>query len=87
MELKERDQQTFGGSLSDCCIETIKALALNNPMMLCQECKCTIKCFDDEVALSNYATFCQSRGRNFLVGSVNKYRVIIFRSYQPYNSH
>ena len=34
MELKERDQQACGGSLSDCCIETINALALNNPMII-----------------------------------------------------
>ena len=73
-------------TLSSCCVSTIKDHALNNPMILCQECKCTIKCFDSESARKNYAIFCQSRGRKFVAGDVDQYRVIIFRSYQPYGA-
>ena len=72
--------------IKECCVVTIRAHADHNPMMSCQGCKDTIKCFTDAVAFRNYITFCQSRGRKYTIGTVDDYDVVIFRSYEPYGS-
>lgn len=67
--------------ISPCCQETINALVLDNPMMVCQKCRNLIKSFTDETAFRNYATFCQSRGRKIQAGKLGPYLIIAFKNY------
>ncbi len=70
-----------GLSILPCCAETISLHAVNNPMMVCSECKQLIKCFKEESAFRNYAKFCRSRGRKIVTDFYENYHVIIFRAY------
>ncbi len=68
-----------------CCQQTIAKHAANNPMMVCQDCKHLIKCFRGEAAYRNYITFCNSRKRKIMTGTMEGYLVVVFRSYDPYS--
>lgn len=72
--------------LLECCKNTIKLHAANNPMMVCSECKQIIKCFDDQKAFRNYQRFCASRHRRILATSYEERLVIVFRSYDTYST-
>jgi hypothetical protein len=72
--------------LLDCCKQTIKMHAANNPMMVCSDCKQIIKCFDDEKAFHNYQRFCASRHRRILATSFSDRFVVVFRSYDTYST-
>lgn len=52
--------------LKACCRDTIMLHGEHNPMMVCADCKNTIKCFTDEKSYNNYIKFCHSRGRRVL---------------------
>lgn len=72
--------------LRPCCQETILQHAGYNPMMLCPNCKHIIKCFTREDAFRNYVTFCDSRGRETIVGEFNTYKVVIFKTYETFRA-
>ncbi len=72
------------GSIPVCCVSTISTHVRFNPMMVCADCKNIIKCFDDERAYQNYLKFCQSRRRPILMGRVENYWTIAFRSYDSF---
>jgi len=64
-----------------CCFKTIEFHALNNKMMVCDQCKQIIKCFTDEKSFRNYVRFCRSRNRKILICKHANYLIVIFRSY------
>lgn len=70
------------GDVPDCCVRTIRQHAKFNPMMVCGECKQIIKCFTDQRAFENYLTFCKSRRRQILRGTVETLYTVVFRSYE-----
>ncbi len=76
--------EALHGSIPGCCVSTISMHVRFNPMMVCADCKNIIKCFDDERAYQNYLKFCQSRRRPILMGRVENYWTIAFRSYDSF---
>lgn len=71
-------------SISKCCSATIDKHVSFNPMMVCDECRQLIKCFIDRDSFRNYVKFCQSRGRNIIIGQRLGYEVVVFKGYEPY---
>lgn len=63
--------------ISECCVDTIKQHASNNPMMVCLNCKKIIKCFTEENEFDNYVKFCKSRQRKIFKGRFKKYFIVI----------
>jgi hypothetical protein len=77
--------QQLPDNIPACCVATIRKHVRHNPMMVCAECKNIIKCFDEERAYQNYVKFCQSRRRPILIGRIDEYMTVAFRSYDTYN--
>ena len=69
----------------DCCIRTINEHAINNPMMVCENCKQIVKVFSSESSFRNYSRFCNGRGRIFRQGDVLDYKVVTFHIYDTFN--
>ena len=67
--------------IRSCCLETIKELAENNPMMACPHCENIIKRFEEQSAFENYAKFCQSRRRKIQEAFYKDYKIILFRKH------
>jgi len=83
-EQRSSSGDSHHGSIPNCCVATIATHVRFNPMMVCADCKNIIKCFDDERAYKNYLKFCQSRRRPILMGQVENYWTIAFRSYDSF---
>lgn len=81
----ELDSTSTSSSLPSCCVETIRHLVRDNPMMVCSHCKFIIKCFTDERAYQNYLIFCRSRRRPVVTGVVDGYFTCAFRSYDTFS--
>lgn len=79
-----KEAMAVQNGIPTCCISTIEQHVLNNPMMVCAECKNIIKCFVDERAYDNYLKFCRSRRRPVLTGKIQNHWTIAFRSYDTY---
>ena len=71
--------------LNDCCKNTIRLHAANNPMMVCSDCKQIIKYFDDNKAFRNYQRFCASQHRKIWQPNSNRL-IVVFRSYDTYST-
>lgn len=67
--------------IKSCCLETIKELIENNPMMVCQRCENLIKCFIEDSSYDKYVRFCQSRKRKIKEASYKNYKIVIFRKH------
>lgn len=70
-----------GENIEACCIKTIEELVINNPMMVCTECKQLIKCYRDGADFLNYIKFCESRKRPVTTGKVLNFYTIVFNTY------
>lgn len=75
----ELEENINGSKVSSCCLDTIKELAQNNPMMACQHCGKIIKCFREESSFNKYALFCESRKRNIQKANYETYKIILFK--------
>ena len=67
--------------ISNCCKKTIMRHAAFNPMILCSGCQHIIKCFNAEKYFSQYVKFCKSRGRKVIVGFIDPYYIVIYRTF------
>jgi len=80
------DKPVQGDVLMPCCIKTLGIHSTHNPMMVCPECKQIIKVFSEESPFRNYIRFCESRHRKvFTAKHVDQY-VVVFRSYDTFNT-
>ena len=78
------DLEGEGNGLADfsqCCIETVSKHSAVNPMMLCQNCRNLIKCFEDKNAYLNYVKFCESRNRRLILGQTKKFFIVAFSGF------
>jgi hypothetical protein len=66
--------------LLGCCLDTIKAHARYNPMMVCNDCHQIIKCFEDEKAFRNFLKFCDTKRRPVAIGKADTYFIVVFDS-------
>lgn len=70
--------------LQECCVQTIKHHAANNPMMMCPDCKQIVKCFRDEKTFRNYVKFCKSRHRKIAVTRFGEMQVVLYRTFSKF---
>jgi len=68
--------------IASCCEETLRVHSVNNPMMVCSDCKQIIKVFRETTPYRNYLRFCKSRHRKVLSAKYKDFWVVIFKSYE-----